>query len=335
MNGIPSPRGSRRAARGLARAAATSLALAAACGRGSTDGREDSKASEVALNVRLGWLTNANSVGQVAAVRRGFYSDEGLAVRLRDGGLVDPAVRTVAAGVDDLGFANSPDLVIAARSAGAPLRIVAVIQSQGLHAFFVRQDSAIRSPRDWAGRRVGVKTGSPTLLYYEEILAKLGIDRRAITEIPLGYDIRSFLAGEIDVYPGALNNEALAIEGLGVKLRYFLPQDFGIPTMGGVLFVNERTLQTRRGVVERFTRATLRGWEWCAQRENQETAVAYLLERNPRLDRQRELRAVRMAVSSFNSGAIDKPRLARMIEGQVRLRGLPRVTVQELTASLN
>jgi ABC-type nitrate/sulfonate/bicarbonate transport system substrate-binding protein len=289
----------------------------------------------IKLNVRLGWLVNANSAGQIVALGRGFYRDEGLDVTFHEGGIGDPSVKTVAGGADDLGFANGPDLVISARAAGAPLKILAVIHREGYHGFFVREDSGIATPHDWIGRRVGVKIGSPTYLYYLAILNKLGIDRASIHEVPLGYDVRPFLTKDVDVLPGAKNNEAIALEAQGIRLRILSPADYGIPTMGNVLFTREAVLHEHEESVRRFVRATMRGWVWCQALENREAAIDYLVAYNAGIDRLKERRALEETLVLVGDGSIDRNKLSEIINNQRRYAGLARpVSVEEIVAPL-
>jgi ABC-type nitrate/sulfonate/bicarbonate transport system substrate-binding protein len=296
----------------------------------------DQKSPElIKLNVRLGWLGNANSAGQIVALARGFYREEGLDVTLHEGGIAAPSVKTVAAGADDLGFANGPDLVISARAVGAPLKILAVIHQEGYHGFFVREDSGILTPNDWVGQRVGVKVGSPTYLYYQIILTKLGIDRTAIYEVPLGYDVHPFLTRDVDVLPGATNNEAITLEANGIRLRYFLPADYGIPTMGNVLFTTEAMVRNSPDTMRRFVRATMRGWAWCKVQENRDVTIDYLIAYNPKLERLKEKRALEETLSLVGNGDIDKDKLARIIDNQIHYGDLARrISVNEITASL-
>jgi NitT/TauT family transport system substrate-binding protein len=290
----------------------------------------------IKLNVRLGWLVNANSAGQVVALARGFYRDEGLDVTFHEGGIADPSVKSVASGADDLGFANGPDLVISARAAGAPLKILAVIQREGYHGFFVREDSGIETPHDWIGRRVGVKIGSPTYLYYLAILNKLGIDRASIHEVPLGYDVLPFLTRNVEVFPGAKNNEAITLEAQGIRLRTFRPADYGIPTMGNVLFTSDAMLHQHEETVRRFVRATMRGWVWCQAPENRDAVIDYLVASNPKIDILKEKRALEETLLLIGDGSIDRAKLADIIENQISYGGLARrVTVEEIVASLS
>lgn len=254
-------------------------------------------AGDQQLLVRLGWQVNANSAGQVVALEKGFYARYGLDVQLLPGGLKTPSVQTVGSGAEQIGFANGPDLVVNARAAGAPLRIVAVIQQSGYHAFFSRKDAGISDPRDWVGKRVGVKRGSPTFLYYLAALRKFGVDRQSITEVPLQYGIQSFLNGDLDVYPGALTNEGISIERRGIALSAITTTDLGMKTWGNVIFTSESELANNRVTIEAFVRATIEGWEYCLDRTYEDEVLDCLAKHAENMDREKEREALRRTIA--------------------------------------
>ena len=271
----------------------------------------------VKINARLGWQVNANSAGQIAALEKGFYKEVGLDVKLYPGGLVDPSVRTVAAGVDQVGFANGPDLVLKARDSGVPLKILAIVQQESYHGFFVKADSPISSPKDWEGHRVGVKYASPTFLLYQVLIRKLGVDRSKIEEIPLKFGVHPFIEGDIDMYPGAKTNEAISLEQMGIKLRVTSPSEYDIDTYGNVIFSTDSMIAENPDVLRKFVRATFRGWEWCLRPENEEQTIGFMQKHSPHLDPAKESRALRenrRLVGVEDIGKIDTSKLAGIIQ---------------------
>ena len=197
-------------------------------------------------------------------------------------------------GEDEIGFANAPDLVINARAAGAPIKIIAVIQQISYHGFWVKVDSPIHSPKDWEGKRVGVKYASPTYLIYQVLCKKLGIDRKKITEVPLNYGLQPFLDGEIDVYPGAFTNEAISIELMGIGVRRFYPQNYGIETCSNVIFTTEDMIKNKPHLVKKFVQATIKGWEWCLKPENAEESIDFLIKHSNHLQKDKERTALEL-----------------------------------------
>ena len=111
------------------------------------------------------------------------------------------------------------------------------------------------------------------------------------------YSVQMFLENEIDVYPGAFTNEAVSLRLRGIELREFHPADYGIDTLGNVLFVTEEMIEKRPEAVRKFVKATLRGWEWCLQPENMERAVVFLGKHTKHLDERKELAALKANVA--------------------------------------
>src|SRR5687768_18442650 len=66
-------------------------------------GSDVGPASSRPLDVSLGWQANANSIGQIAALEKGFYREVGLDVRLHPGGLTQPSLHAVASGQHGIG----------------------------------------------------------------------------------------------------------------------------------------------------------------------------------------------------------------------------------------
>lgn len=287
------------------------------------------------INVRLGWTVNANSAGPIVADALGFYASAGLDVEINPGGLNSPALNSVVGGVDDIGFSNGIDPVLKAQAAGADLRILAAFHQQSYHGFFVRQGMGLASPADWVGRRVGVKYASPTYILYEAMLAREGIERSSIKEFPLGHDPLLFLQGEIDVYPGATTNEGIFFEMEGVPVEEVLPGEFGIETYGTVCFVTEKFYAQNRDLLTSFVEATVEGWIWASKPENEEQVLEYLLQRDPKLNREKERLALRrtlkfVLVEDASIGEISSSKVEEIVNYLLRAEAIeldPQYTV--------
>jgi len=286
------------------------------------------------LLVRLGWQVNANSAGQIVALEKGYYEELGVAVKLLPGGLANPSVKTVGSGAEDIGFANSPDLVIHARSAGVPLRIIAVIHQTGYHAFFSRVEANIRTPHDWIGKRVGVKYGSPTYLYYLEALRKNNIDRKSIVEIPVKYGLQSFLNGDIDVYPGALTNEGIALERRGLRIHRLSTTDLDMKTWGNVIFTTEEQLKSNRDAIRSFIKATIKGWQYCVDIKNEDEVLDLIARHTDEIDREKERVALRLTtklVSERPIGSINLEDFSAILDREQQLAHLnSKITVAKI-----
>src|SRR5258708_13286456 len=95
-------------------------------------------------------------------------------------------------------------------------------------------------------------------LIYRAVLAKAGIDKTKLNEIPVKFDISPLLAGTVDVWPGYLINEVLAAKEKGFDVNVVSPPDFGIDLYADTLFTTEKMLKDKPDVVRKFVAATLK-----------------------------------------------------------------------------
>jgi NitT/TauT family transport system substrate-binding protein len=212
-----------------------------------------------AVTVRLKWLNQAQFAGFYVAKDQGFYKAAGLDVDVQPGGPDFPAIQMVAGGNEQFGVTGA-DQILIARSKGVPVVALAVIYRRNPFVLFSLAKSGIRTPADYVGKKVGVKIGGNEELIYRAVMAKAGIDKSKVTEIPVKFDIAPLLTGDIDVWPGYLINEVLAAKEKGFDVNIVAPVDYGIDLYADTLFTTEKMLKEKPDLVKKFVAATLQGW---------------------------------------------------------------------------
>jgi NitT/TauT family transport system substrate-binding protein len=211
------------------------------------------------VTVRLKWFNQAQFAGFYVAQNNGAYKSAGLDVNIQPGGPDFPAVQMVTGGNEQFGVTGA-DQVLIARSKGVPIVALAVIYRRNPFVLFSLAKSGIKTPADYAGKKVGVKIGGNEELIYRAVLAKAGIDKSKLTEIPVKFDMTPLLTGDIDVWPGYLINEVLAAKEKGFDVNIVYPVDYGVDLYADTLFTTEKMLKDKPDVVNRFVKATLAGW---------------------------------------------------------------------------
>jgi len=215
--------------------------------------------AEDAVTVRLKWYNQAQFAGFYVAQDKGFYKSADLNVNIQPGGPDFPAIQMIAGGNEQFGVTGA-DQILIARSKGVPVVALAVIYRRNPFVLFSLAKSGIKTPADWVGKKVGVKIGGNEELIYRAVLAKAGIDKSKLTEIPVKFDMTPLLAGTIDVWPGYLINEVLEAKEKGFAVNIVYPSDYGIEMYADTLFTTEQMLKDKPDVVRRFVAATLKGW---------------------------------------------------------------------------
>src|ERR1700720_4512104 len=215
--------------------------------------------AEESVTLRLKWFHQAQFAGFYVAKEKGFYKSAGLNVDIEPGGPDFPAIQMVTGGNEQFGVTGA-DQILIARGKGVPVVALAVIFRRNPFVLFSLAKSGIKTPADYVGKNVGVKIGGNEELIYRAVLAKAGIDKSTLTEIPVKFDITPLLSGAIDVWPGYLINEVLAAKEKGFDVSVVSPPDYGIDLYAEPLFTTEKMLKEKPDIVRKFVTATLKGW---------------------------------------------------------------------------
>lgn len=200
-------------------------------------------------------------VGIYRALRRGYYRERGLRLRVAaPSSTVDP-LKLVAAGRADFGLADPID-VARLRARGRDVTAVMALVQRPLGGVIARRDSAVRRPRDLEGRRVGV-TGVPSDdAVLDTVVRNDGGDPRRVRRVTIGFrGVTALAAGRIDAFVGFWPADAPQLEAAGRRARVFALDANGGPRYPGlVVFASRRTLARRPAVVRAFLAATAAGY---------------------------------------------------------------------------
>lgn len=191
------------------------------------------------------------------AEERGYFRDQGIDLEIQHSAGQSEHVRLLATGRVHFSTGSPGDVLKRISGADLPILQIAVVGQRGEQAFAVRADSPIQSPRDWEGRVVGYK--GTVSADYLAILGAAGVDRTKISEVAVGFDPRVLIDGRVDVYPVFASNEPDTLARLGVAVRLFEPNDFGVPSLGLGYLTSHEIADARPDLVRRFLRAALRG----------------------------------------------------------------------------
>ena len=83
---------------------------------------------------------------------KGYYAKHGLDVTIVPGKGSADAVKEVAAGDAQLGFADAASVILARSNEQVPVKLVAMIYAKAPHAIYVLASSGIRGPKDLEGK---------------------------------------------------------------------------------------------------------------------------------------------------------------------------------------
>jgi len=226
------------------------------------------------ITVRLKWLHQAQFAGLYAAVEKGFYEQENLEVILVPYSYEEQPIDMVIEGKSEFGIIGG-NLIIQARADGLPVTTIGVIYQKNPLCCYSLKESGIIKPQDFIGKTIGLKPGENTQSYYV-MIKKAGLDRNQMNEVQIGYGVDELISGITDVSTGFSVNEPHRVIEAGHDVDVMLFADYGVDVYADTLFTSEEIINSAPELVERFLRATIRGWRYAI--ENEEEIVDITLE---------------------------------------------------------
>jgi NitT/TauT family transport system substrate-binding protein len=238
------------------------------------------------------WFPQAQFAGYFVAIDKGYYAEEGLSVTVLDGGNVNPTVQ-VASGNADFGTDWIANMLVQREQGLNVVQIAQVYQDSGYRLVALR-DSGITSFGDLAGRRVGVwafgnEFVTQAVFAAEGLTSDLDptVTNPDVRAIVYAFDPALVFPDQVDAASAMTYNELDQIIGLGYgleSLSVLNPADIDAQLLEDLIFTRPDVLAnpnfkgsglSGREVAERFVRATLRGWQYAV--ENQNEAVFIVL----------------------------------------------------------
>jgi len=271
---------------------------------------------------KVSFVTDFGYLGRHAyyfvALEKGYYKEAGLDVNIVRGQGSADAVKQVASGSAELGFADAAAVILGRGNDNIPVKMVSMIYSKAPHAIFALKDSGIKTPKDLEGRRIADAPNSAIPRLFEAYAKAAGIDSSKVKWSVVSSDAiaASLALGRSDAVGYYSISEALLKKSAGnkelVQLKY---ADAGLDFYSNGIIASEKILQSNPHLVRRFVEATWRGLKDAAA--NPEEAAKILNKYHSQIDVDvgaAEVRAVASLVDMNAAGAIDEARMQKTVD---------------------
>jgi len=234
------------------------------------------------VNLRLKWLYNVSSVGDLYADDQGYFARHGLKVNVKPGGPERDALKELELGHAQFGVASA-DQVFRAVAKGAPIVVLAqLFQVNPLNWIYRPDQTSFSGPADWKGKTIGVTFGGNDETIMRALLARYGIAENEVNLFSVRYDYTPFYEGRVAFWPLYLNAEGVVIGAklsqAGETYAFVSPDALGIRFVANSVVTTREMLEKRPDTVKRFLAALLQGWQDALNPLNEDKAVQVLLQ---------------------------------------------------------
>ena len=238
------------------------------------------------FTLQLNWFHLADHSPIYLALKKGYYKEENLDLTVvRGSGSADSA-KKIDLKQGDLGISDAPT-VITAISKGANLKMVAVVFDKAGNNAFFKKSANIRSPSDLVGKKIAVPPADSHRVLWPAFAALNKIDPASVTLVNVKPEGKQAIVagGDVDASFDLYTSYAIWEKVLGKgQVGNLLWADYGLPIYGHTYFVNNETTQKNPKLIERFLRATHKGWR--DAHANPAEAIDAMVAAVPGLDRE-------------------------------------------------
>ncbi|NKC32269.1 ABC transporter substrate-binding protein [Falsiroseomonas selenitidurans] len=290
----------------------------------------------------LDWAISGSTAFALAAVRNGYFRDEGIEVRMSRGFGSGRVPVDIAGGAHDIGFGDFSSMIRFTAENPANAMICVLMVYDGLPvAAVARRDGPIRVPKDLEGKRIGAPDGDAGRVLFPVFADAAGFDASKVEWVSVSPQLREpmLVRGQVDAITGFVSSAVLSLKGLGlaedrqVIMRY---RDFGVPLYSNCVMTTKRYAEQNPEIVRGVVRAIARGVQSMVR--DPDNATQAVKEAEPLAEVGIEGQRVRLVNAEMiltehsrrnGLSVVEPARLARNLDILEKVYALPRRPSQE------
>jgi NitT/TauT family transport system substrate-binding protein len=293
--------------------------------------------AEEQVRMILNWRLEGPNAPFFLAEDRGFFREEGLAVRLDPGEGSSAPIARIAAGTYDAGFGDINTLIeFTARQPERRVVAAMVLYTRPPMAVISLARAGIERPQDLIGRRVAAPQNDTGFRLFPTFATLTGIDAARVNFQAVAPSLRETLLvrGDVEAVTGFDSTVWFALKGLGVRredVRIMYYGDYGVEVLSNSILISTELAERRPEVARGLLRAIARGWVEAIR--DPRAAVAHIARREPLLNAELEAQRLQWVIDnqirtpeagSNGIGHVEPARLDRAIGIVAQGFSLPR-----------
>ena len=228
--------------------------------------------SQEKVTLQLKWFHQFQFAGYYAAKEKGFYDEVGLDVEIKERDLKFNNIEQVIKGESQYGVADSALFLY--KITNEPVVIVAPIFQHSANVLISLKNSGIDSPYDLNNKNISIYANSTDSFTILAMLKKLGIKPNFLPERKSD-DYLKLITKQIDLTSAYLSNEPFYFKEKDIDINVIDPIFYGFDFYGDMLFTNKEEAINHPLRVEKFKRATLKGWEYALNHKEEIVQLIY------------------------------------------------------------
>ncbi|MES9957259.1 MAG: transporter substrate-binding domain-containing protein [Sedimenticola sp.] len=286
--------------------------------------------SQEKIRIQFKWFHQFQFAGYYAAVEQGYYADEGLEVELLERNPETSHVDDVVEGRAEYGVADAG--LMLARIRGKPVVLLKQIFQHSPLVFLTLKESGLRNPQQLGGKRVMVDSAGYSDAPLNALLLEALGSLDAAEIVAQSYRREDLLEKKVDAMVAYITDQPFWFRENGHDVNILDPRDYGIDFYGDNLFTSEHEFREHPERVERVIRATLKGWQYALEHQDELVDLILAKYNTQGFSRQHLLYEARMtakmvALGVRELGSVERSRLEKIAGIYVELGKADRISI--------
>ena len=253
------------------------------------------------VSLNLNWFYVGDHSPYFVALEKGWYKEEGLEPTILTGKGSGDVVKRVDVGSADIGIVDTGVLIVA-RAQGAKVKIVSMLFDKSPYCMWMWKDSGINSPKDLVGKKIGAPPGDAQRTIFPALAQANGFDPEKVTFVNIAAEAKftALAAKQVDVIFDYYSGAPFFYKAMGEEnVKYMMFADYGVDVYSNALVASEKYIKENPGIIKRFVKASLRGWEFALK--NPEEAIEIMAKHRPEIDKPVLLANLKLIIDLFRT----------------------------------
>ena len=212
------------------------------------------------VTLQLIWKNQFQFSGYYIARELGFYEDAGLDVTIKEYEFGTDVTADVVSQTAHFGVGRSS--LILERMEGQPVFLLSAIFQHSPFMLLAKERGDLKEVADLKGKRIMVTDDVVGMASLTAMLTANGIRPDDYTPLKHTFSVDDLISGNTDAIAAYTSNEPYHMQKRGIDYTIFAPKDHGFDFYSDILFTSQKLYQNNPQLMEKFHRASLRGWEY-------------------------------------------------------------------------
>jgi ABC-type nitrate/sulfonate/bicarbonate transport system substrate-binding protein len=227
------------------------------------------------VTFQLSWLPGGESMGYFVGKEKGFYEEEGIDLKVEYANDPTLSIKLIASGEKPMGIAYSGDIVFSAAKGSNVTSVFTLTEGSPFGLVSLGKEN-IKTPKDLAGKTVGVTSLPTDQAYFDNMLEEAGVDKGEVNVVDPGQGgVSQIIQGNLSATSALTEYEPIILKSKGFPETNFMPySEYGAPDAPFYdIVVNPAWLKEHEDIVEAFLRATRKSFNWTSEHLKEATDI--------------------------------------------------------------